>query len=86
MDGSVTVPLAEDERKGGSISGTEPLRVFWGTYLCSCCWVSGFSWYIAPWTGGWAARGEAEGCPLDGGRTARSNEDMNAIWLESETI
>jgi len=28
MDGSVTMPLAEDERKGGNISGKEPLRVF----------------------------------------------------------
>jgi hypothetical protein len=37
MDGSVTVPLAEDERKGGNISGKEFLRTFWAVYTCSRC-------------------------------------------------
>lgn len=86
MDGNVTMPLAEDECNGGNISGKEPLRVFRGVYVCSCCWVSGFCWYIVPKTGGWVARDEVEGWSLNGGRTARSKEDMNAIWLGSETI
>ena len=85
MDGSVTVPLAKDERKGGNISGKEPLRAFWVVYLCSS-WVLGLSWYIIPWIGGWTVRDEAEERSLNDGRTARSNEDMNAIWFESETI
>lgn len=33
MDGNVTMPLAEDERNGGNISGKEPLRVFRGVCL-----------------------------------------------------
>lgn len=37
MDGSVTMLLAEDERKGGNISGKELLRALWGMYFCSCC-------------------------------------------------
>lgn len=84
MDGNVTVPLAE--RKGGNISGKEPLLVFRGVYWDSCCRASGFSWYIVPKVGGCVARDEVEGWSLNGGRTARSNEDMNAIWLGSETI
>ena len=86
MDGSVTMPLAEDERKGGNISGKEPLRMFWGVYPCSRWWVPGCSWYIVPWTSGWTAGDEVEGRSLNDGRTARSNEDMNAIWFESEAI
>jgi hypothetical protein len=37
MDGSVTMLLAEDERRGGNISGKEPLRALWGMNFCSCC-------------------------------------------------
>ena len=85
MDGSVTVPLAEDERKGGNISGKEPLRAFLGVYLYSC-WVLVLSWCAIPWIGAWTVHDEAEGRSLNDGRTARSNEDMNAIWFESETI
>jgi len=55
-------------------------------YLYPCCWVLGFAWYIIPWTGGWTFDDEAEGCSMNDGRTVRSNEDMNAIWFESETI